>query len=216
MSVACRLRPDALPVCHFPHSLTTTLHVHPANLSGGGTWHLSLSNRHTCLTLILHRNSPSFAIHDLLAPIASSCVCRNARTAGSFSSKKMSLRSASSVQEEGSQGMRTSSKRISTKSHGVTVTLLLAARAALHTGTLNDAMMLDCFSLSCHQLFGCLAARLRVLALATGPTSLPAALLRASASSWVPAGGAWLPRQVPVGQASGPRSLPVLQALASD
>ena len=94
--------------------------------------------------------------------------------------------------------------------------VLLAARAALHTGTLNDAMMLDCFSLSCHQLFGCLAARLRVLALATGPTSLPAALLRASASSWVPAGGARPPRQVPVGRASGPRSLPVLRALASD
>ena len=103
MSVACRLRPDAQLVCHFLHSLITTLHVHPAYLSGGATMHLSLSNRHTCLTLTLHLSRPSFARHELLAPIASSCACRKARTAGSCSSKKTFLRSESSAQEDGSQ-----------------------------------------------------------------------------------------------------------------
>ena len=65
MSVACKFRPDALPsgVCHFPISLTRTLHIQPANFGGLSVVHRSLSKTCNCLTLTLHLSSPSFAKH---------------------------------------------------------------------------------------------------------------------------------------------------------
>ncbi len=73
----------------------------------------------------------------------SSCACKKARTSGSRSSKKTFLRSRSSAKEDGSQGMRTSIKRISIKSHGVIIMLMLEnARKVLHVGGPKDAIYL--------------------------------------------------------------------------
>ena len=97
------MSPLPLPsgVFQLPVSLTITFTPHPLQASGAAMAFLSLSKTFTRLRLILHLIRPGFARHELTKPYSSlsfsSCASRRVRTLSSLSSKKMFLRSFSSV-----------------------------------------------------------------------------------------------------------------------